>query len=367
MSPPSPVRPLLSTLNVDLPSSSFHDQVSPSTSGARSFSQVRLPSFRLSNTGPPKSPPRRSFGFERPSVTHHPDPTQRYRNESRKLLAHILGQLRDRTKPQSVFNAFRSSESHGVESRDLRTAVRAIQGAVKLKAGLSSQERPGAAAQDDNDSDNEGGSFSTDSTFNLLSQFVSALSVAVNAGWQVFDDGYEIAFSCNKCAQSLSPSDSLDGSSAAFPMDATRRSSRSKTRRRSRSASPLRRKLPAPDLLAHSISILASIVAEDCRFQVTTPRPSRPPNALQSVVLDAAGYLLHMNRHNPKVVSQIGFALLPAFYTFRPEMHLKLLTFFDTMVMRPMLESLREAQGIALIKGLSFQIFKLLSGINNNS
>ena len=69
------------------------------------------------------------------------------------------------------------------------------------------------------------------------------------------------------------------------------------------------------------------------------------------MVLDAAGYLLHMNRRNPKVVSRIGFALLPAFYTFRPEMHIKLLAFFDTMVMRPMLESLREAQGNGPVEG----------------
>lgn len=153
-------------------------------------------------------------------------------------------------------------------------------------------------------------------------------------------------------------------------MNTTRRLSRGKTRRRSQSPSPLRGrvgKLTAPDLLAHSISILASIVAEDCRFQVTAPRPSRPPNALQSVALDAAGYLLHMNRHNPKVASQIGFALLPAFYTFRPEMHTKLLTFFDTMVIRPMLESLREAQGNLLAEGVSSQIPTSLSRTDNIS
>ena len=145
------------------------------------------------------------------------------------------------------------------------------------------------------------------------------------------------------------PRDLLDESLA---MTTARRPSRSKSRHRSRSSSPSRGrvgvalgKVPAPNLLAHSISTLASIVTEDCRFQVATPRPSRPPNALQSVTLDAAGYLLHMNRRNPKVVSRIGFALLPAFYTFSPEMHLRLLAFFDTMVMRPMLESLKEARG----------------------
>ena len=147
-----------------------------------------------------------------------------------------------------------------------------------------------------------------------------------------------------------------------------RRSSRSKSGRRSRSSSPLRGRsgrLPAPNLLANSVSVLASIVSEDCRFQVTAPRPSRPPNALQSVVLDAAGYLLHMNRRNPKVVSQIGFALLPAFYTFRPEMHIRLLAFFGTMVMRPMLESLREAQGTVMVEGWLSQTCNLRTRIDD--
>lgn len=202
--PSSPVRPALSSLSVDLPSYSSnasHDQVSPSTSVGRSFSQVKLPSFRIPTPGPPKSPRRRSFGSEHPSVVQQPNTTQRYRDESRKLLAHILGQLRDRAKPESVFNAFKSGETTGVESRDLRTTVRAIQGVVKFRAGLTPRERPEVSAQGDGDSDNEEGTFSTDSTFNLLSQFVSALAVAVNAGWQIFDEGYEVAFNCDKCAQ----------------------------------------------------------------------------------------------------------------------------------------------------------------------
>lgn len=203
--PSSPVRPTLSSLNVDLPSfssNSSYNQISPSTSRGRSFSQVKLPSFRISTSVSPTPPSRRSFGHERPSVAQQPDPTQRYRDESRKLLAHILGQLRNRTKPESVFHAFRSGETQGVESRDLRTAVQAIQGVVRLKAGLNTQSRPEASTQDDNDNDAEEGSFSTDSTFNLLSQFVSALAVAMNAGWQIFDDGYEVTFDCDKCAQS---------------------------------------------------------------------------------------------------------------------------------------------------------------------
>lgn len=205
MSGPSPpARPSLSILNVDLPSLSSttsYDQTPSSTSRGRSFSQVKLPSFRISTPGSPKSPSRRSFGYERPSLAQQQDPTQKYRDESRKLLAHILGQLRNRTQPESVFSALKSDETSGAESRDLLTKVRAIQGVVKFRAGLGSQARSQTSAQDDSDSDNEGGSFSTDSTFNLLSQFVSALAVAANAGWQIFDDGYEVAFDCDKCAQ----------------------------------------------------------------------------------------------------------------------------------------------------------------------
>jgi len=203
--PSSPVRPTLSSLNVDFPSfasNSSYDQVSPSTSRGRSFSSVKLPSFRISTPGSPKSPSRRSFGYERPFVAQQSDPTQRYRDESRKLLAHILGQLRDRPKPESVFRTFKSSGTYGAESRDFRTTVQAIQGVVKFRAGLSTKSRPETSTQDDNDSDTEEGSFSTDSVFNLLSQFVSALAVAVNAGWQIFDDGYEVAFNGDKCAQS---------------------------------------------------------------------------------------------------------------------------------------------------------------------
>ena len=200
----SPVRPTLSSLNVDLPSlpsTSSYDQTPSPTSRGRSFSQVKLPSFRISTAGSPKSPSRRSFGYERPSDAQQPDPTQRYRDESRKLLAHILGQLRDRAKPESVFNVFKSSGTSDAEPRDFRTAVRAIQGAVKLRAGLKTQARPQTSAQDGDDSDDDQESFSTDSTFNLLGQFVSALAVAVNAGWQIFGDGYEAAFSCNNRAQ----------------------------------------------------------------------------------------------------------------------------------------------------------------------
>ena len=101
----------------------------------------------------------------------------------------------------------------------------------------------------------------------------------------------------------------------------------------------------APQLLSQCIAILASVITEDCRFKISSPRPSRPPNSLQAVTLDVAQFLLHAHRHDPRVVSQIGFALLPAFLTFSPEMHTRLLAFFNDGVLGNILADLRSLQG----------------------
>ena len=133
--------------------------------------------------------------------------------------------------------------------------------------------------------------------------------------------------------------------------DAFRRRSLSVGRgSRSRSPSAVRGEaegaVHAPQLLSQCISILASIIAEDCRYKISAPRPSRPPNSLQFISLDIAKFLLHTHRHDPRVISQVGFALLPAFLTFGPEMHTRLLGFFDDGVLGNLLADLRDLQGI---------------------
>lgn len=112
-----------------------------------------------------------------------------------------------------------------------------------------------------------------------------------------------------------------------------------------RSPSPKGR-AQAPELLSSCISILGTVVSEDCRYRIASPRPSRPPNALQALTLDVAQFLLHTNRHNPSIVTRIGFAMIPAFSTFRPEMQSRLLTFFETSVIRGVLEDLGQIQGV---------------------
>lgn len=92
--------------------------------------------------------------------------------------------------------------------------------------------------------------------------------------------------------------------------------------RRSRSPSPSHgRQIRAPELLSLCISVLASVVLEDCRYKIASPRPSRPPNALQALTLDVAQFLLHIHCHDPNIITKIGFAMIPAFSTFQPEMH----------------------------------------------
>jgi hypothetical protein len=116
--------------------------------------------------------------------------------------------------------------------------------------------------------------------------------------------------------------------------------------KRSRSPSPASGQVRAPELLARCISVLASIISEDCRFKISSPRLSRPPNALQALTLDVIQFLLHTNRSDPKVISQIGFALIPAFATFPPEMLIRLLAFFEQNIIRAVLEDLKRVQGV---------------------
>jgi hypothetical protein len=108
------------------------------------------------------------------------------------------------------------------------------------------------------------------------------------------------------------------------------------------------------ELLSQCISVLQSIVSEDCRYQLSPPRPFRPPNALQAISLDIARLLVHMHARSPTITSQVGFALLPAFVTFRAEMYPRLLLFFEDML-RGMLHEERKMRGFATFEVLNSQ------------
>ncbi|TBU65728.1 hypothetical protein BD310DRAFT_803111 [Dichomitus squalens] len=258
----------------------------------------------------------------------------RARNESRKLLAHILSQLQGRPVPPSLLSTLVLGSVTNEKGNG--SVIKSVKGAVKYTGTLPARRTHQPLPQDDIDSDEEDvEAFSTDITLDLINQLKDVLVLSIAHSWDIFYDS-------NVPQTQRSNSEKI--------RDSFRRRSLSVGRGpRSRSPSVGRGEsdgaVRAPQLLSQCISILASVIAEDCRFKITAPRPSRPPNSLQFAVLDVARFLLHTHRHDPRVISQIGFALLPAFMTFSPEMHTRLLGFLDDGVLGNLLADLRSYQG----------------------
>jgi hypothetical protein len=99
-------------------------------------------------------------------------------------------------------------------------------------------------------------------------------------------------------------------------------------------------------LLLDCIKILASVVSEDCRFRTSNARLKRPPYGLQATCLDIAQILIKTHRHDAKILSLIGFAVIPAFSSFDPVLYTKLLAFLEDGILRSMLEDLQSCQGL---------------------
>lgn len=114
---------------------------------------------------------------------------------------------------------------------------------------------------------------------------------------------------------------------------------------RSNSPSPARgSRIHAPELLMQCVSVLSSVVQEDCRYKASAPRLFRPPNALHALCLDIAQFLIGLQKRNTKVVSDIAHAMIPSFSTFPKEMHGKLLKFFEECVIWGPMQDLRVLQ-----------------------
>ncbi|KAJ3516626.1 hypothetical protein NLJ89_g1005 [Agrocybe chaxingu] len=256
----------------------------------------------------------------------------RARNESRKLLSHVLIQLANRNKPSSIIESLASSTSEPIE-RGFGALAETLREAVKhgIRSDNKTRKRSGSQVEDDEDEENHS-TFSTDDTIDLMLQLKDVLTMSISQGWQIFDDSSLVQNSV----------DEDDFKSSTF------RRSRSSFRaggKRSRSSSPYKGQVHVPELLSLCLSILESIVSEDCRYRVAFPRPSRPPNALQALTLNVAQFLIHCHRHDPRIISQIAQAMIPAFSTFDAQMYPRLLSFFEMSVVRVVLQSLRLLQG----------------------
>ncbi|KAJ7063344.1 hypothetical protein C8F01DRAFT_1132647 [Mycena amicta] len=255
--------------------------------------------------------------------------------ESRKLLAHVLAQLRNRSLPPAVYDAFAIVRDDS-SATSFAAIAQTVRGVVKLRTGRAENDPPSPSTQDDEEEEDEGRVFTTEPTLELMTQLRDVLVISAAQGWAIFEERNSIP-------------EARSNSKSPFRISRNRNSFQP-SGRRSRSPSPAHAG-SAPELLSQCISVLASVILEDCRFQIRIPRPSRPPNSLQALVLDVAQFLLHTHRHDPKIVSDIGFALIPAFNTFAPSMHSRLLAFFEDGVIRNVLDDLARARGRPLQSG----------------
>ncbi|KAI9070388.1 hypothetical protein FKP32DRAFT_1586228 [Trametes sanguinea] len=304
---------------------------------ARSISQSVLPSFRISSVSSDGEKKEESgTNSTRHSVQHG---LNRARNESRKLLAHILSQLQSRPRPPSFLNTLVYGQQQSEKASN--SVIKSVKGAVKYGGTFRERRTHQPVPQEESDSeDEESKGYTTDLTFDLMSQLKDVLVLSVAHKWDIFYDS--------------TPQNQRSNSEKIRESFMRRRSLSVGRGSRSRSPSVGRESEPgvvrAPQLLSQCITILASVISEDCRFKTSAPRPSRPPYSLQAVTLDVAQFLLHAHRHDPRVVSQIGFALLPAFLSFSSEMHTRLLAFFDDGVLGNILADLRSLQGTRQLK-----------------
>ncbi|KAJ6596919.1 hypothetical protein DFH09DRAFT_972654 [Mycena vulgaris] len=301
----------------------YHDKVSVELASPSPLTPtgIPLPSFYVSTPDPPRL-------SEKLHSSKH-----RIRDESRKLLAHVLSQLKNRALPPPVYNAF-TAVNDEIAGNSFTVIAETVRGVVKMRAGRSAPVAP--TSLDDEGDEDDGRVFSTDATLELMTQLRDVLIISAAQGWQIFDE-------------SLVPEMRTSSNKSPFRISRNRNSLQP-SGRRSRSPSPASTGA-SPELLSQCISILASVVLEDCRFQTHSPRPSRPPNSLQALVLDVSQFLLHTHHHDPKIVSDIGLAIIPAFSTFQPEMHVRLLAFFEDGVMRSILDDLGRARGSSMNTG----------------
>jgi hypothetical protein len=149
----------LSTSPVDEPSPTFRQR-------ARALSQAALPSLR-----PPLDVASRAPSPLLPSM---PSPgTSKAQDESQKLLAHVLEQLRRRPK---------CPPSNPVPSQAIPGAKFIIPRPSTSRANSSAQ-----SADPDNE-DNSERAFSPDLAFDLMNRLRDVLMISLSHGWQLFNE-----------------------------------------------------------------------------------------------------------------------------------------------------------------------------------
>jgi hypothetical protein len=170
-------------------------EASPLRTSPSNFSRLGLPSFRLSGSTSPS---------DGPSSNYHPEPIPTNlrvrRNESRKLLSHVLHQLARRKKPPPVkdivWNGNNDTNTRGFDM---------VAGTLKKIVKVMPDKRGGI--QNDSD-DEESRDFSTDETLDLMMQLEEVLIMSIEHGWKIFDDGFATSLHHNRPLNPLQNSSS---------------------------------------------------------------------------------------------------------------------------------------------------------------
>lgn len=113
----------------------------------------------------------------------------RARNELRKLLSHVLIQLANRPKPPSIVDAITNFTRDSSE-RSIAALAETLKEAVKRggKDRKMDKSKPAVGVVEDDSDEDTDAAFTTDVTINLMMQLQDVLTMAIDQGWQIFDD-----------------------------------------------------------------------------------------------------------------------------------------------------------------------------------
>ena len=139
---------------------------------------------RLITTQPPPAPPS-------PLLPEFSKINDKARNESRKLLAHVLGQLERRNLPPPFHDILEYTETQA-SGHNLEVIMETVKDAVRLGNKKRDAKHPiqrSWMVDDDSGSVSvEESVFSTEGTYDLLVQLKDVLFMSVAQGWHIFDD-----------------------------------------------------------------------------------------------------------------------------------------------------------------------------------
>lgn len=174
------------SVDTDIPHNDPSNLATPARDRVRTISQAMLPSLMVTGIGSSERhnvPPKMSNA----AIPHG---ASKARNESRKLLSHILGQLHRRPKPPAVLGSVESQSN--LPGKGLSAVVRTVKGITAVSGGAANERRIVGEDSDDEDAV-EDSRFYTDVTYDLMIQLRDVLLISVEQDWDIFAERWAIA------------------------------------------------------------------------------------------------------------------------------------------------------------------------------